>query len=132
MANSITIALSGLNAASSKIAATATNIANANTSGAREGTDGPKAYTPVDIIEISQKDGVKTEAVARDPATSLAYDPNSSFADSEGLVEAPNVDYGTEIVTAKLAALAYKANASVIKIASEMEQELLNRIDERA
>ncbi len=138
MVSPVTIALSGLNAATTRVAASASNIANAHTTGAREGTEGPEAYTPVDVVQISvgaesgDLQGTRAQVVARDPATTPVYDPDSSYADSEGLVEAPNVDYGTEIINARQAANAYKANLAVIKVADELERELLDSVDRHA
>lgn len=134
MVSPVTIALSGLNAASTRVAASASNIANAHTVGVREGTEGPEAYTPVDVVQISigaesgEPQGTRAEVVARDPATTPVYQPESPYADAQGLVEAPNVDYGTELINARTASLAYKANLAVIKVADEMERELLDRL----
>lgn len=134
MVSPVTIALSGLNAASTRVATSASNIANAQTVGAREGTEGPEAYTPVDVVQVSlgtetgEAQGTRADVIEHSPATTPSYQPESPYADSEGLVEAPNVDYGTELVNAKTASLAYKANLSVIKVANEMERELLDRL----
>ncbi|NBX66346.1 MAG: flagellar biosynthesis protein FlgC [Proteobacteria bacterium] len=134
MVSPVTIALSGLNATSTRVAASASNIANAHTVGAREGTEGPDAYTPVDVVQVSigaetgELQGTQAEVVERDPATTPAYQPDSPYADSQGLVEAPNVDYGAELINARTAALAYKANLAVIKVADEMERDLLDRL----
>lgn len=130
MTNPVSIALTGLQLASQKANAAASNIANANTSGAREGIEGPQAYAPIDVVETSTEAGVRGEIVERDPATTLAYDPDAAFADEQGLVAAPNVDLGEEIINLKQAALAYKANAAVARVANEIEQEILNRFDE--
>jgi flagellar basal-body rod protein FlgC len=132
MVNPVSIALSGLNAASTKLAAAASNIANASTTGAREGNEGPKAYTPVDVVEISGDFGVKAETVKRNPATTPAYQPDAPYADAQGFVDAPTVDLTTEIVNSKQAALAYKANAAVIRVSNQLDDELFSTLDERA
>lgn len=104
MVNPVSIALSGLNAASTRAAASATNVANATTEG----------YTPVDVVDVASEQGlVQSHVVPRD--------------ESEG-----GVDYAREIIDAKQAAAAYKANAAVIRVAHSMEDELLDSFDERA
>lgn len=131
MTSPLSIALSGLTAASTRANAAASNIANANTSGAREGTEGPQAYTPIDVVQISGEDGTtRAQTIERDPAYSSTYDPDSSYADQDGYVATPNVDLTEEIVDLRQAALAYSANLAVAKVASEMEKEMLNRFDE--
>lgn len=133
MSDAFSIALSGLHAASTRVATSASNIANAQTVGAREGTEGPEAYTPVDVVQLSvgaetgDLHGTRPVVVERDPATTPVYQPDSPFADAQGLVEAPNVEYSTEIVNAQTAALTYKANLAVVKVANEMERELFDR-----
>ncbi|MBU6234647.1 MAG: flagellar biosynthesis protein FlgC [Alphaproteobacteria bacterium] len=138
MVSPVTIALTGMNAAATRIAASSSNIANASTTGAREGVEGPEPYTPVDVVQVGigsntgELHGTKAITVDRNPATVPAFQPDAPFADENGVVAAPNVDYGTEIIDAKTAALAYKANAAVVKVASEMERELLDRFDKQA
>ena len=127
----MSIALSGLTAASTRANAAASNIANANTSGARQGTDGPAPYTPIDVVQISSENGeTRAEIVERAPASTPAYSPDSSYADQDGYVATPNVDMTEEIIDLRQAALAYSANLAVVKVASEMEREMLNRFDE--
>lgn len=135
MTNPVSIALSGMNAASLRAKAAASNIANAQTTGAREGTEGPEPYAPVDVVQTSLAaeigiSGTRAETVGREPASTPAYAPDAPYADSEGFVATPNVDLGTETVNLLQASSAYKANAAVARVASEMEQELLNRFDE--
>lgn len=138
MTNPVTIALSGLNAASTRVAAAASNIANATTTGAREGADGPPPYTPVDVVQVStgtntgEPQGTQTYTVERNPASTPLFQPDAPFADDNGLVAAPNVDYTREIVDTKMASLAYKANAKVIQVATDMERELIRSFDETA
>lgn len=130
MTDPLSIALSGLKAASTRANAAAANIANISTTGAREGTDGPTPYTPVDVVQTSDSSGTRSSYVDRQPATVPAYEPDSSYADADGYTAAPNVDLISETIDLKQAALAYKANAVVAKVSSEMERELLDRFDE--
>jgi len=137
MSDPLSIALSGLRSASTKAGAAASNIANVSTSGAREGADGPEAYQPVDVVETSfaaesgEPHGVKAEVVPRKPATTPVYSPQTAYADEDGLIDAPNVDLNEEVIDLKYAELAYKANAAVARVAIDIQDEILDRFDER-
>lgn len=132
MVDAINIAVSGLNANAERVRVAANNIANAGTTGSVDGT-GKQPYTPQDIVATSvQGGGVATAAVDRQPAYSPAYDPSSPDANAEGMIGVPNVDLTTEIVTAKMAELAYKASAKVIKTAENMQDTLIHTFDEKA
>ena len=128
MTDALSTALNGLQKASVRANAAASNIAGALVSGAREGTQGPAPYIPVDVVETSDK----AQTIARNPATVEAYQPEAPFADEQGMVAMPNVDDATEIVNLRQAALAYKANAKVVGTAADMQDELLNAVDEKA
>ena len=131
MINALPISLSGLNAASRQAQAAASNIANAGTSGAISEENGPPAYQAQDVllsstVISSSGSGVNASLVPRDPSTLVAFDPDSPFADSEGLVSVPNVDVAEELVNLKLAELSYKANISVIETQNDLSEELLD------
>ena len=129
MINAIGIALSGLNAATQKLNATASNIANVTTSGSLE--DGEQApYDALTTIQTAQENGgVRSEVVSAGRPFVPAFDPDSPFANSEGLIGAPNVDLAEEIVNLNLAELSYKANIGVLKTAEELSDELLSIFD---
>ena len=126
MNNIYNIALSGMNAASQRMLGAAQNIANMSTSGAVSGAPAP--YRPVDVISVSAGagQGVTTQTVSRDPAYNVIYDPQSPFANDKGLVAQPNVDLTASIVDTIMARIAYQANAKVIEVAREKDQQLLN------
>lgn len=129
MTNAIGIALTGLNSASLRLNASASNIANINTAGSL--TDTNRApYTPITTqsTALGALGGVHTEFIAQEPVFTPAYDPNSPFADENGIVGVPNVNLAEEVVNLKLAALSYKANLSTIKVAGELFDELLDTI----
>ncbi len=133
MVDSISASLSGLTAASKQVNASASNIANAGTVGAINPSDGPAAYQPVDVVQTTNNNGGVTSTYAgRDPASVVAYQPNSPYADSEGLVSAPNVDLTTEVVNLKLAEIAYKANLTALRVSQDLTEELLTRFDFKA
>lgn len=137
MINAIQIALSGLQAASKRADASASNIANISTSGSLE-PGGQAPYSALTTTETALTDqdgnGLGVSAENRPAAKPFvpAYNPDSPFANSEGLIGVPNVDLAGEIVNLKLAETAYKANAKTIKAASDMQDELLHALDRDA
>lgn len=133
MTNAIGIALSGLNAATQRVSASASNIANALTSGSLE-EGGKPAYTPLTTVSKSQGQtgGVLTDIVPKDNPFSTAYAPDSPFANEEGLIAVPNVDLAEEAVHLKLAEIAYKANLNTIKVQNELYDSLLSAVDKKA
>jgi len=118
-------ALSGALAQSERVGAAAANLANQSSVGALSGQ--PAAYRPVSVATVAQAGG-GTAAVSRpvSPATLPAYDPSAGYADARGLVDTPNVDSGTELLTLISADLAYKTNLKVMRTADEMTRQALN------
>ncbi len=134
MIKAIGIALNGLNAATQRAAASASNIANINTVGSlEEGGQPPySALTTVSKTLGPETGGLRTDVVQKDPPFVPAFDPNSPFANEEGIVGAPNVSLEEEIVQLKIAELSYKANIATIKTAEDMSRELLSLFDDEA
>ncbi len=131
MTNAIGIALTGLNAASQRLNASASNIANARNTGSL--TDGDNApYTPKTTqSKALGNGGVLTQITEKSPAFTPAYDANSPFADENGIIGTPNISYAEEIITMKLAEISYKANLNTIKVSKDMFEELLNTFDKK-
>ena len=149
MFNAINSAVSGLHAASKRVEASASNIANARNSipadearvrsgeprpqetgegGASLDRDGP-VYEPVRVYQsTTEGGGVKAEFTPVDPPHVMVYDPDDRHADAEGLVARPNVDLATELVNMSQAEHAYKANAATIRTENEMIGALLNEV----
>lgn len=128
----ISTALSGLFATKRTTQAHASNIANVSTIGQipENGVETTKqAYQPYDSVNISSEgDGVQSEFISRDPGSSSAYYPNSTYSNEEGLVDVPNVSLDDEIIGLQQASNAYKANLAVIRIAEDLSDELLDII----
>lgn len=137
MINTIQIALSGLNAASRKVEAVASNIANLQVEGSLDNPE-QAPYTPLQTQQTAVTDengnglGVKTDFIPKTQPFVPAYAPDSPFANSEGLIGVPNVDLAEEAVNLTIAKNAYKANLSVIKTTEEMTDELLKTLDREA
>jgi flagellar basal-body rod protein FlgC len=76
--------------------------------------------------------GVRADFVQKDPPFVPAYDPDSPFANADGIIGVPNVNLAEEAVNVSLAKTAYKANLATIKTVDEMQDDLLRILDKRA
>lgn len=133
MTDAFSIALSGLRAQTTRLASTASNIANVSTTGIVPSADSSApastVYKPLDVSFSSLDSGGVIATVTPDPqGYTVVYDPSSGFAGSDGLVAAPNVDLTEEAVNLIETRLAYKANISVIKTQDQMLGDLLDAI----
>lgn len=137
MINTIQIALSGLFAGQKKMEASATNIANMTTSGSL--TD--PGHPPYSAVTTAQQaisagegsaQGVKSTVIPKNTPFVPAYDPDSPFADQNGLIGAPNVSLAEEAVNISLAEHSFKSNLKIIETASEMSKELTRVLDDKA
>jgi flagellar basal-body rod protein FlgC len=138
MFTSMSIATTGLQAASMRLEASASNVANARTSGPLPGTPPNVAvgraengerrvYQAVDVVQSSlDGGGVRAQFRERLPAYTPAYDPYSPDADANGYFAMPNVDYATEITEQMLAVITFEANIKTLKVASEMTKSVLD------
>ena len=132
MIGSLSVSVSGLRAAETRLSIAASNIANIGSAGhtakgAAEAGDGAKEpFQPSAAISYSVGGGVVVTSRAVDPATVSVFSPGNSFADSGGLVAFPNISLVEQMVELKLAALSYKANAKVIEIQSDLIGTLLD------
>ena len=132
MIGAISTALTGMFAASKRVEASANNIANASSAGSLDPNSPNQPYQALETIQTSNVDGgTSATNIPKNPGFVNAYAPDSPFANADGQVGVPNVDMAEEAVNLKLAEIAYKANISVLKTASEMSDELLNTFDER-
>jgi flagellar basal-body rod protein FlgC len=119
-------ALSGMQAASVRLTASANNIANINSNGAlpsstQAASSAPHPYQPVTVEQTSEPgaDGVSgvTVASVRNTAPGYVslYDPTASFANDQGMVAAPNVDLQNEMLNIARAKQDFTVNANVAK-----------------
>ena len=60
------------------------------------------------------------------PSYVAVPDPDAPYANAQGMVAAPNVDVGAELVDGMVAAAEFKANLAVFLAASEMMKSLLD------
>ena len=138
MINTIQIALSGMNAASKQVEASASNIANMTTKGALKPADGPAPYTPAIVTQSAattqdgEAAGVRAETIPSTRPFVPSYAPDSPFADADGIVGSPDIDLAEEAVNLQIASHSYKANVKTLNVASEMQDALLNMFDRKA
>ncbi len=116
------ISLSGMQAATTRLEASAQNIANAQSSGRlASGSTPSTAYTPVTVTQSDVKGGGVSARIvnAGDPYVP-SYDPSSPDADAEGMVAAPNVDMASELVNVMTARISYEASIKTLKVGNDM------------
>lgn len=141
MFSAVHSALSGMHAATRRVEASASNIANARNSIASEDArvapvrrpppaenDRDRAvYEPVRVHEESvEGGGVRAEYVPYEPPHIEVYAPDDRLADENGMIARPNVDHAREFVSMVQAENAYKANIRTIQTEDEMLGALLD------
>jgi flagellar basal-body rod protein FlgC len=134
MITAMSISISGLNASAARLRASASNVANARTTGALPTNPVPAAavpYAPVDVVQKSIGEGggvagVSATYVPRTPAYITVYDPADPSADARGMVAAPNVDLAQEAVSQIEAAMSFRANLAALKLEAQTTRELLD------
>jgi flagellar basal-body rod protein FlgC len=127
----LSIAASGLAAASRRLEVSASNVANASDTGPLPDAPNAASYPPVYQAErVDQVDvaggGTVANVSTASPGYVTQYDPTAPFADKNGLVAAPNVDLANEAVQQITARIDFAANAKVIQVYSEMMKSLLD------
>src|ERR1700754_484321 len=121
------IALSGLNAATLRVQAAASNLANARSNGALRGEQGPAPYAPLEVHQQPAATGGVTAQLspsAREPL--LTYDPSAPYASAEGYVASPDIDPADEVVSLAMATYSFAASLAVVRTESEMMDALLD------
>ena len=122
--SAMSIARSGLDAATRRLEVSASNIANVGTTGPVPGADGTTtAYRAATVRQTDTPGGgVRTEVVLRNPGWSIGPGPGDPNADERGLVAAPIVDLVTETSDLLMARIGYAAAAEVMKVADDMQK----------
>jgi flagellar basal-body rod protein FlgC len=133
MSSTSTIALSGMTAAKRRLEVSASNAANVSSTGALPDASGtlpagaPRAYAPLVLTQTaSAGGGAATAVTTATPSTIAVSDPQSSFANQNGLVAAPNVDFSQELVGQLIASYSFVANATTAKTDDRMQKTLLD------
>jgi flagellar basal-body rod protein FlgC len=143
--STLSIATSGLSAASLRLEVTASNIANALTTGPLPATGASNAsggagnlnsanfsaYVPLQVNQVDQTSGSTPDGTAAvvstvSPSFVPQFDPGSPFANQDGLVAAPNVDLASQFVQLLTAKYSFAANAKVIQAYDDTTKSLLD------
>jgi flagellar basal-body rod protein FlgC len=153
MSSILSIAASGLAAASQRLQISAENVANANSDGPLPSATPavqeqnpqtqnpqvqypqvqypqvqyPQAYVAQQVNQVASPGGGTSAVVSNaQPGTVTAYDPTAPYADQNGQVAAPNVDITNEAVQQAIASYEFLANADVVSVYSKMMQALID------
>ena len=128
MRSTIDIALSGLRAAETRLANSANNVANAqSTHSIKDGVSVKEPYAPTRVQQTSLAEGGVAVNIVKDSAPYIAaYDPENADANENGFVNYPNVDIEKEVVERITATYDFKANLKVIQADKSIFQKLLD------
>src|ERR1700733_8660205 len=112
MSNILSIAVSGLNDAVTRIANATSNIVNASSTSKLPGPGGTyTGFMPQDVVSVSNPaGGVSQTLQPRNPAYVVGPDPSSPNANADGDVALPNVDLNAELISGKEAQFSYSAD----------------------
>jgi flagellar basal-body rod protein FlgC len=126
---SIAIAASGLRAQAGRMRVVAENIANADSTAERPGTDPYRRRIPTFKTEMDRAldaQVVKLGNVRTDPSDfRVKYQPGHPNADDNGNVRYPNVNALLEMTDMREAQRSYEANVNVIGASRRMIQRTL-------
>ena len=117
-------AVSGMNAATRRLEVSASNVANARSTGALPDANGKlPAGAPLELVQSDVAGGgTQTTITKASQGTSASYEPSAPFANKDGLVAAPNVDLAQEMISQLVAKYSFAANARVLKASDEMSR----------
>lgn len=133
MSSVLSIAASGMLAATQRLDVSARNVANMRSDGALPDAQGnyapgaPRPYAPLRVDQVDTAGG-GTRAIVSDvsPSYVATYDPSAPYANSDGMVAAPNVDLADEMIQQLMATYAYAANARVVTSYNQMVKSLFD------
>jgi flagellar basal-body rod protein FlgC len=126
------VPLSGMQAASLRLAASASNIANKDSGGALPAADrtsaGSQAYRPLHVQQTSAGSGGGTVATVNnsEPSFVAKYDPRAPYANAQGQVATPNVDVLNEILNISTGKTDFVANVKVAEAVNHMVKQLFD------
>lgn len=113
--NVATIASSGMLGAADRLAASASNVANAQ-------SDGPPAYQPLQVDQVSLAGGGTSVSISN----TTRYDPSGSYADAGGTVSSPDIDPAAETAQQITALAQFRLSAKSFTTNDAMTQSLLD------
>jgi flagellar basal-body rod protein FlgC len=133
MSSILSIAVSGISAASERLQDSASNVANADSDGPLPSADPaiqaqyPQAYMPKEVNQVETAGG-GTKAVVSNvqPGAVPAYDPTAPYADQNGMVAEPNVNYTTQAMQQLTARYDMVFNVYVARVYSRLMKSLVD------
>ena len=132
-------ALSGLRASVMRLNASASNVANVDSTGPVPSvaptspgpppqSGGASVYQPVRVQQSAVPSGGTIATYTPvSPGYVARFDSTSPHANADGMVAAPNVDFVSELAEQLGAALAYKANLKVVEAMNQLSQSSVER-----
>lgn len=118
------IAASGLRAQAGRMRVISENIANADSTPAKPGSDPYRRKLPTFVSEFNRELGVQTVNLGRTAMDQsdfrLKYEPGHPAADSNGNVKYPNVNSLVELTDMREAQRSYEANVNLITATRRM------------
>ena len=127
---SIAVAASGLRAQAGRMRVIAENIANADSTASRAGTNPYRRRIPTFRAEVDR--ALEAKVVALGPVRSdpsdfrTKYEPGHPAADTNGYVRYPNVNSVVEMTDMRDAQRSYEANLNVIGATRRMIQRTID------
>jgi flagellar basal-body rod protein FlgC len=127
MSSIASIAASGMLAAMQRLQVSADNVANADSDGplrsapAAAQAQYPAAYAPQHVDQVETAGGGTAAVVSNvEPGTVAMFDPGAPYADANGLVASPTVDYAAEAMAQVTASYEFAFNALVMRVYSQI------------
>jgi flagellar basal-body rod protein FlgC len=129
----MSIAQSGMLAATQRLELYASNVTNAGSDGPLPSADPatralfPAAYVPVRINQVETPGGGTAATFSNVlPSYVPGFEPTAPFVGARGLVASPNVDFANEAIQQVTARYAFAMNAQVVRTYSQMMKSLID------
>jgi len=131
MVSGLSAALSGYDAAMTRLDVSASNIANQSSTQSTDQNGGTvnAPYVPQQVVQSSNPNGgVTTSTQPVSPASVSQYDPSNPAANAQGIVQTPNVDLAQQLINTNVAGYDAQANLKMIQTQNDMMKQMLNII----
>src|ERR1044071_4752525 len=124
------IAASGLRAQAGRMRVISENIANADSTPMKPGSDPYRRKLPTFVSDLNSELGVQTVSLGRTAMDQsecrLKYEPGHPAADANGNVKYPNVNSLVELTDMREAQRSYEANVNLITATRRMIQRTID------
>ena len=125
------ISVTGLTAAQTQVQAAASNLANMDDTAPLPGSgvQGPAPFVPIQSGTVSLGDnGVQAQLSASQPGDTPSYDPDSPYADGQGMVATPDVNVADQTVAIMQASQQYHASVAALNAENKMQRTALHML----